>query len=74
MALKFLPEGLFPSRQALDRIRMGNRRPERVAGAPGFARDGFWTSTWWGLAPDGSLLMLRSASTWGIYAFDWEAP
>jgi Tol biopolymer transport system component len=56
------------------RIRMGDRRLERVAGAPGFARDGFWTPPWWGLGLDGSLLMLRSTSTWGIYAFDWEAP
>jgi hypothetical protein len=33
-----------------------------------------WTPPWWGLAPDGSLLMLQSVGTWGIYAFDWEAP
>jgi Tol biopolymer transport system component len=56
------------------RIRIRDGRLERVARAPGFPRDGLWTPPYWGLAPDGSLLMLRSTSTWGIYAFDWEAP
>ena len=56
------------------RIHIRGGRLERVASAPAFARDGLWTPPYWGLAPDGSLLMLRSTSTWGIYAFDWEAP
>jgi Tol biopolymer transport system component/predicted Ser/Thr protein kinase len=56
------------------RIHIRDGRLERVASAPDFARDGFWTPPYWGLAPDGSLLMLRSTSSWGIYAFDWEAP
>jgi Tol biopolymer transport system component len=56
------------------RIRIRDRKLELVTRAPDFAVEGFWTPPWWGLTPDGSLLMLRSTSTWGIYAFDWEAP
>jgi len=56
------------------RVRLRDRKLERVARAPAFARESFWIPEWWGLAPDGSLLMLRSASTWGIYALDWDAP
>jgi Tol biopolymer transport system component len=56
------------------RVRIRDRRLERVSGAPSFARESWAIHPYWGLAPDGGLLMLRSASSWGVYTFDWEAP
>jgi hypothetical protein len=56
------------------RIRLRDRRLELVTRARDFTIEGVWVPPWWGLAPDGSLLMLRSTSTRGIHAFDWEAP
>jgi Tol biopolymer transport system component len=56
------------------RIRVRDRKVERVAGPSRFAGEGIVGVPWWGLAPDGSLLTLRSTSFWGIYALEWEAP
>jgi Tol biopolymer transport system component/DNA-binding winged helix-turn-helix (wHTH) protein len=56
------------------RIHVRRRTLERVLGAAKFAGEGIAGVPWWGLAPDGSVLTLRSTSFWGIYAFDWEAP
>jgi hypothetical protein len=65
-------EGTTPT--GVYRIRISDRRTELVATPSGLVGDGGFGIPWWGLAPDGSLLTLRSASFWGIYAFDWEAP
>jgi hypothetical protein len=58
----------------LGRVRVSDRRLEPVATPRGLVGEGMFGVPWWGLAPDGSLLTLRSTSFWGIYALDWETP
>jgi Tol biopolymer transport system component len=61
---------------AFFRVRVRNRKVERIIDLKDFRRSinvgtfGPWT----GLAPDGSLLLLRDASFDEIYALDWDAP
>jgi Tol biopolymer transport system component/tRNA A-37 threonylcarbamoyl transferase component Bud32 len=61
---------------ALVRMRVGNRQLERVLNLrelKEFRRAEGWGS-WFRLAPDNSLLLLRDAGIQEIYALDWEAP
>lgn len=58
---------------AIVRIRLADRQVERVADLKSFLRTGFEAS-WFGLAPDGSPLVLRNTGTADIYSLDWEAP
>ncbi len=56
------------------RVRVSNRKLERSASL-GTERSGFgFFGQWFGLAPDGSLLVDQDASLTEIYALDWEAP
>ena len=55
------------------RVNISDGSIERVAPAPGFPLVGAW-GLWGGTAPDGSLLLLRDASTRDIYALDAEMP
>jgi hypothetical protein len=55
------------------RIRIRDRKIERVADLKNFRQTGFYT-VWLGLAPDDSPLMLRDIGTQEIYALDWQAP
>jgi len=54
------------------RIRIRDLKMERVADLKNFRQTGF--STWLGLAPDDSPLLLRDTGTQEIYALDWKAP
>jgi Tol biopolymer transport system component len=59
---------------AIYRVGIGDRKLERVAGLKDIRREwGIWFP-WFGLAPDDSPLLLRSAGSQEIYALDWEAP
>jgi serine/threonine protein kinase/Tol biopolymer transport system component len=55
------------------RIRIRDRKIERVADLKNFRQTGFYT-LWLGMAPDDSPLLLRDTGTQEIYALDWEAP
>jgi len=54
------------------RIRIRDRKIERVADLKNFRQTGFYTQ-WLGLAPDDSPLLLRDTGTQEIYALDWQA-
>ncbi|PYJ79025.1 MAG: hypothetical protein DME69_06380 [Verrucomicrobia bacterium] len=52
------------------RIRLSDRKVEKVAGFKGISRNP--DTPWFGLAPDGSVLIIRDDSTRQIYSLDWE--
>ena len=58
---------------AIFRVRISDRKLERVASLKGLRR--FWGQfgSWTGLAPDDSLLLVRDTSSQEIYALDWKA-
>jgi serine/threonine protein kinase/Tol biopolymer transport system component len=58
---------------AVMRMRIRDRRLERVADLKNFRQTGYY-DTWLGLAPDDSPLLLRDTGTQEIYALDWQAP
>jgi serine/threonine protein kinase/Tol biopolymer transport system component len=64
----FLHEENQPS---VMRVRIRDRKIERVADLKNFRQAGFWT-VWLGLAPDDSPLLLRDIGTQEIYALDWQ--
>jgi serine/threonine protein kinase/Tol biopolymer transport system component len=55
------------------RIRIRDRKIERVADLKNFRQTGFY-GVWLGMSPDDSPLLLRDIGTQEIYALDWEAP
>ncbi len=63
--------GLDP---AISRVRMANRKLERVTGFKDFRRVEFSSYPWSGLTPDGAPLLLRDVGTQEVYALDFEAP
>jgi serine/threonine protein kinase/Tol biopolymer transport system component len=65
----FLHEENQPS---VMRVRIRDRKIERVADLKNFRQAGFW-AVWLGMAPDDSPLLLRDIGTQEIYALDWQA-
>lgn len=59
---------------AVYRIRVADRKLERVADLKGLRRTIFALIPWSGLTPDGSPLVLRDVSSQEVYALDFEAP
>jgi Tol biopolymer transport system component len=59
---------------AFFRIRILDRKLERLVSLKGVQR--FWgeLGEWTGLAPDDSLLLVRDTSNQEVYALDWQAP
>ena len=55
------------------RVRISDRKLERVADLKDFRQAGFYT-IWLGMAPDDSPLLLRDTGTQEIYALDWQTP
>ena len=53
------------------RIRIRDRKIERVADLKNFREAGFF-NVWLGMAPDDSPLLLRDTGTQEIYSLDWE--
>jgi Tol biopolymer transport system component len=68
--LYFLHEEDQPS---VMRIRIRDRKLERVADLKTFRQAGFY-GVWLGLTSDDSPLLLRDTGTQEIYALDWQAP
>jgi eukaryotic-like serine/threonine-protein kinase len=65
----------FDSGAAIERVRISDRKLERVADLSGVSRpEGVLGSPWFGLAPDDSPLVLRGTSSDEIYALEWQAP
>ncbi len=56
------------------RIRIADRKLERLVSLKGIRRATGFAGSWAGLAPDDSPLLLRDVSSEEIYALDWEAP
>ena len=63
--------GLDP---AISRVRMADRKVERVTGLKNFRRVEFSFFPWSGLTPDGAPLLLRDVGTQEVYSLDFEAP
>jgi eukaryotic-like serine/threonine-protein kinase len=63
----------FSDKDAIERIRVRDRRIEQVADLKNFVSTGRYGG-WLGLAPDDSPLLLRDAGTQDVYSLDWEAP
>ena len=59
---------------AFFRIRISDRKLERLVSLKGVRR--FWgdLGEWTGLAPDDSPLLVRDISSQEVYALDWQAP
>jgi hypothetical protein len=57
---------------AFFRIRIADRKLERLVGLKNLRR--FWGQfgPWTGLAPDDSLLLVKDTSSQEIYALDWQ--
>lgn len=55
------------------RIKVADNSIERMAPAPDFPLAGNW-GFWTGLAPDGSILVLRELGTQDVYALDADLP
>jgi eukaryotic-like serine/threonine-protein kinase len=63
--------GLDP---AISRLRLADRKLERVTGLKDFRRVEFSQYPWSGLTPDGAPLLLRDIGTQEVYGLDFEAP
>jgi Tol biopolymer transport system component len=59
---------------AFFRVRIRDRKLERVVSLKNLPRNAGAFGAWAGLAPDGSPLLLRDSNFDEIYALDWEAP
>jgi hypothetical protein len=59
---------------AFYRLRVQDRKLERVAELKGLRRTIFSWIPWSGVTPDGSPLLQRDISTQEVYALDFEAP
>ncbi|MGI8959950.1 MAG: hypothetical protein ACR2IV_09360 [Bryobacteraceae bacterium] len=59
---------------AFFRVRVRDRKVERVVSLKDIPRAIATLGPWTGLGPDGSLLIQRDANLDEIYALDWEAP
>ena len=55
------------------RIRISDRKQERIGSLKEFRRTLGPERCWSGLAPDDALLVLRDIGRQEVYAFDWEA-
>ena len=59
---------------AIYRVRVADRKVERVVSMKGFRRTGGLLGPWMGLAPDDSPLVVRDAGVQEIYALDVDLP
>lgn len=59
---------------AVMRVQLKDRQLEEVVGLSGIKNTGSAGGLWFGVAPDGSPLLLRDTGTQEVYALDWDAP
>ncbi len=64
---------LGPEKAAIYRVKVADGSIEHAAPTPNFPLTGNW-GVWTGLAPDGSILVLRELGTSDIYALDADLP
>jgi len=64
----------FSHKPAVYRIRVADKRIERIASLSGIQRTIWKIGAWIGLTPDGSLLTLRELQGTEIYAWDFVEP
>jgi Tol biopolymer transport system component len=64
----------YSNEPAVYRVRVSDRRIEKVTTLNGRILDWTMVGKWTGLAADDSPLVLRDTSVEEIYALDWEAP
>jgi serine/threonine protein kinase/Tol biopolymer transport system component len=64
----------FGSDPAVDRVRISDKKLERVASLKGLRRVVAPFVSWSGITPDGSPLLMSDTGTQEIYALDFEAP
>jgi len=67
-------DGILDNEEGYFRIRISDRRLERILSLKGFQPAQGAFGIWTGLAPDDSPLFVRDASIQEIYALDWERP
>ena len=60
--------------KALMRVRVSNRAVEEMVDLRNLKLTGTTRGFWFGLTPDGSLLLLHNTGTEEIYALDWKQP
>jgi len=66
--------GILDNQEGYFRLRVSDRKLERLLSLKGFQAAGGAFGTWTGLSPDESPLFVRDASVQEIYALDWETP
>ena len=72
---KYISFFSFPDNDpALFRVRIGDRKLERLASMKGFRQAWGGTGPWIGWAPDDSPLALRDVGSQDIYALEWQTP
>ncbi len=64
----------FGNDPAYYRVRINDRRIERLVSLKGLRRTFLLIGPWSGLAPDDSLLVIRDIGSQEVDALDWEAP
>jgi Tol biopolymer transport system component len=69
----YFDSGLSEDR-AFYRVRVADRKLERLADLKGFRQVVLFGISWSGITPDGSPLLLRDTSSQEVYALDFEAP
>jgi hypothetical protein len=67
-------DGTLENEGGYFRIRISDRKLERVLSLKGFQSAAGAFGTWTGLCADESPLFVRDASIQEIYALDWETP
>ena len=59
---------------AFYRVRISDRKVERLVDLKGFRNVVFAALPWSGITPDGEPLLLRDVSTQEVYALDFQEP
>jgi len=65
---------MFGEDRGIFRVRLADRKVEKIASLDGVQRFQANFGPWSGIAPDGSPLVARDISSQEIYALEWEAP
>ena len=71
---KYIYFDTFGSDPAFYRVRVNDRRIERLVSLKNIRQAGTYLGPWTGLGPDDSPLLLRDIGREEIYALDWQAP
>jgi Tol biopolymer transport system component len=64
----------FMTADSVMRVRINDHKVEQVFPWHDIKQTGYWGGGWFGLAPDGSIMFLKDASTIEIVAMDFKEP